>query len=243
MELSWRGNIRGIKMSDIGVVPKLLSVLHSIPLWILVGLAAVGYAALFAPSFGGVDLTEFRRQWGVWCWLDAVTFTILSVACAIDIVLKARMVAARRRRRYEKNRYYHVYAPLFAELMKIHVIIVSGTGAPKLRHRLRNAWIELTTIRRRRTAIKSALKELFDKHMLEQTGEVHSGGAFPIGKIERAVQSNLMSCDDELLNLTGRAVEARREENLGVAELSNEDVQLRKHIIRERDRLKEMLTK
>src|SRR5882724_10681010 len=108
-------------MSDIGVVPGLLSVLRSIPLWILVGFAAAGYAGLFVPAFGEADLTDFRRTWGAWLWLDAIAFTVLSIACAIDLAIQGTTARMRRRRRLDRRRYYEVYAPLYSELMKIQI--------------------------------------------------------------------------------------------------------------------------
>jgi hypothetical protein len=122
-------------MTDVKTLPRLLAVLHSLPLWILVGLAAAGYAALFLPAFGGVDLADFRKQWGWLCWLDAVTFTIFSAACAVDLALKSRRARARRRRLHEKNRYYEIYAPLYAEL-KIHITTSTATLAPFFRQEL-----------------------------------------------------------------------------------------------------------
>jgi hypothetical protein len=67
----------------------LLSALRSLPFSILFGLAVAGYAVLFAPAFGGVDIATFRRQWGVAAWIDALTFTALSLAWIIDAAARA----------------------------------------------------------------------------------------------------------------------------------------------------------
>lgn len=49
--------------TDLGGFSKFVSILHALPLWILVGLALAGYGALFLPSFAGVDLTAFRKAY------------------------------------------------------------------------------------------------------------------------------------------------------------------------------------
>jgi hypothetical protein len=62
----------------------LLSALRTLPIWALCGLALAGYAILFAPAFGGVDVAHFRTQWGVWVWIEALTFSILTITRAVD---------------------------------------------------------------------------------------------------------------------------------------------------------------
>src|SRR5260221_9835975 len=213
-------------MSDVGVLPRFLSVLHSLPLWILVGLAAAGYAALFVPSFGGADLTSFREKWGWLCWLDAIVFSILSSACAVDLAVKAARSRLKKRHRHQQHLYDHVYGPLYAELMKIHVTTSSSAGAAYFKQRVENALIELQTIKKKRIALKKAWRALFDKRITEETGEVDYGGAFPIDTIENIVHSHLSYCDDELFELTSRAATARREERVSSGELTSPDVAL-----------------
>jgi hypothetical protein len=71
------------------VVGPLLSVLRTLPVWVLAGFALAGYAVLFAPAFGGVDPTDFRTQWGVWVWIEALTFSILTIARGMDAGVNA----------------------------------------------------------------------------------------------------------------------------------------------------------
>jgi hypothetical protein len=68
-------------------VPSFLSALKALPHWVLVGLALAGYAILFVPSFGGIDIEPFRRQWGSWIWLESVTFTILTGARLVETAI------------------------------------------------------------------------------------------------------------------------------------------------------------
>jgi len=51
-------------MTDLNFTPRVLAALHSLPLWIFIALAGAGYAVLFVPSFGGVDIPGLRREWG-----------------------------------------------------------------------------------------------------------------------------------------------------------------------------------
>lgn len=64
-----------------------LSVLRTLPPWVLIGLALVGYAVLFAPSFGGTDPEPFRKHWGIFFWFEALVFSILASVRIIDISL------------------------------------------------------------------------------------------------------------------------------------------------------------
>ncbi len=230
-------------MDNIGVVPRLLSALHSLPLWILIGFAAAGYAAIFVPSFGGIDLAAFKKEWGPWCWLDAITFSVLSVACAIDLFVKRSRSRARRRRQREEHRYFKIYAPLFAELMKIHITMSSAMGAPRISQRAAYAWLKLRSIKKRRAAIKAAWRALFDRKEIGPTGEVDYGGEFPIDEINRVVHLYLVYCDDELLGLVGRAVDTRMNDRSQSEELTADDIRLYDHIIAQRDRLKRMLAR
>jgi hypothetical protein len=143
-------------MSDVGMLPRVLSVLHSLPLWILVAFAAVGYATLFAPSFGGADLITFRTNWGWLCWLDAVSFSIFSAACAIDLAVKAVRSWSKKKFRHQRTLYFQIYTPLYDQLTRIHIITSSATLAPFLRQRIRNAFEKLRTVKNKRVAIKAA---------------------------------------------------------------------------------------
>jgi len=70
-----------------GAVGPILTALRALPLWLLACLAAVGYGVLCLPAFGSIRpaaLDAFRAQWGVWAWVVAVTFSILSIGRAID---------------------------------------------------------------------------------------------------------------------------------------------------------------
>lgn len=73
-------------MSDLSpsAVSSFLSTLRTLPVWVLGGLALAGYAVLYLPAFGGIDPTGFRTQWGVWVWIEALTFSMLTLARGLD---------------------------------------------------------------------------------------------------------------------------------------------------------------
>ncbi|MDI1347131.1 MAG: hypothetical protein PSV22_24030 [Pseudolabrys sp.] len=73
----------------VSAVAPFLNVLRTLQLWVLTGLALAGYAVLFLPAFGGVDVIPFRREWGVWVWVEAVTFTVLAVTRGVDAAVRA----------------------------------------------------------------------------------------------------------------------------------------------------------
>jgi hypothetical protein len=90
-------------MSDLSpsAVSSFLSTLRTLPIWVLAGLALAGYAVLYLPAFGGIDPTGFRTQWGVWVWIEAVTFSILTLAQGLDVAVagyRARRATAEARR-------------------------------------------------------------------------------------------------------------------------------------------------
>jgi len=72
------------KESPVGTASQILSILRTLPVWVLGGLAAAGYAILFLPGFGGVNPEPFRAKYGIFIWIEAVFFSILAAARALD---------------------------------------------------------------------------------------------------------------------------------------------------------------
>jgi hypothetical protein len=230
---------------DAGFIPRLLSVINSIDLWVFIAFAFAAYAALFVPSFGGIELVEFKKDIGPWCWLVAVVFSIFSIVRATDLISKTAHARSDRRRRRARNIYINLYAPLYAELMNIHVVTATSVLAPKFRDRWENAVDKLRTIksrslsiRRRRAVLKAAWTALFDRQETEERGEVEYGGAFPIDEIDRLVRDNPLNCDDTLLTLVRRAISTRIENGVSPHDVTPDDVRLYRHIFQQRDRLK-----
>jgi hypothetical protein len=78
-------------------ISNFLATLRTLPLWLLAGLAFVGYAVIFIPGFGGIDPNGFRTQWGVSIWIEAIGFSILTVTRAIDSGISSYLLRQRRK--------------------------------------------------------------------------------------------------------------------------------------------------
>ncbi|MGA7261200.1 MAG: hypothetical protein WA709_19415 [Stellaceae bacterium] len=204
-------------MADYGFVVRLLAVLHSLPLWLFVALAAAGYGALFLPPLGGADIVELRQQWAPYFWLDATIFTVFALSCAADLTAKGINAHVRtrnnRRRRLLRRRYFEVYNPLAAELLKIH-ITTGSTAAPRLKVRLQDTWEELHSYCRWRVAIRKAIRTAFNTKESDPHGEVDFGDDFPIEFMRNVVQQNLSYCDEQLVELVVRSWSERVEQQI-----------------------------
>ena len=86
-------------MSDISpdAVSRFLTVLRTLPVWLLAGIAAAAWALLYVPPFGGVDLISFRTAWGVWIAIAAVVFSVLTATRALDLIIATWRVHRRRK--------------------------------------------------------------------------------------------------------------------------------------------------
>jgi hypothetical protein len=73
-------------------IAKVLSTIRKLPVWLLAGLALAGYAILYLPSFANVNRSLFLAEYGVWIWVEAVTFSILSIARGIDAAIEVNRV-------------------------------------------------------------------------------------------------------------------------------------------------------
>lgn len=230
--------------ADPDIFVKAVEVAKSLPLWIFVAIAAMGFAALYMPAFGGADLTTIRNFSWI-AWLAAVSGTILTFAKLADIVGSSwaanREEHRRRLWRASTNRYAQVYAPLVAKLSDVSITCASATGAAYFRQRLENARGELTAYKSRKRGIKKAWIALFDRKVFPTTGEVEYGGVFPIGLIGNRVREHYAYCDDKLIALERNAVETRMVQNIADSDLSEDDVKLLNHIYEQHSRLKKFL--
>jgi hypothetical protein len=71
-------------LTTANALSSLLGIVRKLPIWMLSGLAIAGIAVLFVPPLGGIDLTEFRKLWGVWIWIGTLTALALTVTCLIE---------------------------------------------------------------------------------------------------------------------------------------------------------------
>src|ERR1700685_990508 len=81
--VNWREEIT---MADVPAtaISNFLSILRTLPVWLLAGLALAGYAVIFVPGFGGIDPNEFRTKWGIWVWIEAIGFSVLAITRGIE---------------------------------------------------------------------------------------------------------------------------------------------------------------
>src|SRR5229473_1466318 len=70
-------------------ISNFLSVLRTLPVWLLAGLALAGCAVIFTPGFGGIDPNGFRTEWGIWVWIEAVGFSVLALTRGIEAGITA----------------------------------------------------------------------------------------------------------------------------------------------------------
>jgi hypothetical protein len=208
---------------------------------LFIALAAAGYGALFLPAFGGADIVELRQQWAPYFWLDATAFTVFALSCAADLIAKGLSTHVRtrnnHRRRLLRQRYFEVYNPLAAELLKIH-ITTSSTAAPRLKVRLHDAWEDLHSYRRWRVGIRNAIRSAFNTKDSDPRGEVDFGGNFPIQVMRDLVQQNLTYCDQQLVELVVRSWSERIEHQIAPNELTANDVRLWDYVHEQHRRLK-----
>ena len=222
-----------------------ISLLRSLSLAMFITLAACGYAVLFLPPFGGVDLGSFRRDWSVAAWLDAVTMTIFAMGKLIDLLIsrmQSRRSSQRRRRRLrEAQRLVDVYAPLNRELHGLYRDTVRMTGYPHLTDRLSNAWEAFSSELSFQRRLSRSWQAVWDKATTAEHGELSFGESFPIDRIENIVRCNLDSCDEHLVTLVARAERTRIENRYNPGYLSEEDCLLIRHVETEYKRLKRYL--
>ncbi len=140
-----------------------------------------------------------------------------------------------------RRRFENVYAPMASLFITRHVTSGSATLAPYMRTRLGHAWVELRRGRFRKTWLA-----LGDKRKTKETAEIEFGGAFPLKEIKRLVEENAADVDEALLGLVARADRSRYEAmEFGSREFTNEltdeEFELFRHVIRSRETLSEIL--
>jgi hypothetical protein len=92
-----------------------------------------------------------------------------------------------------------------------HVTTATGVSAPRLRHGVGDAWIELGSYRRRTVAAKRTFRASFDCQSSTST-EIEFDGDFALAEIIGLTRSRAEHADTDLLNLVSRAARSRYEE-------------------------------
>ena len=77
------------------VIAPILTALRSLPIWLLIGFALTANAILFMPSYAGIDLDDFRQEWGAWIWIAAIAFSFLAIARGLEAIVGAYVARGR----------------------------------------------------------------------------------------------------------------------------------------------------
>jgi len=218
--------------STIGASAKVLSALKDLPLWLLSGVALTLIIFRCIPALrGNIPVSTLP-----WFTLVSLLFTILSMLRLVSVLFERREIKLQATKHREINSLNRVYSPIYALFLTCHVTTCSDTGAP-LRQRLSNARNDLLTIRRRRGAIRDALKAIFDKE-IHTSGEVEYGVDFPRDRIKDIVCENHVHADRRLLDLVRWADRSQYEDCCGESGLTDADLELYDHIFSQYARLK-----
>ncbi|RWC87653.1 MAG: hypothetical protein EOS72_20625 [Mesorhizobium sp.] len=215
---------------------KTLDTLKSLPTWLLVGLTISLASIWFWPSL----FTALPEQLRPIVPAVLLIFVVLTL-CNISSMA---IVAAREKRRLsieqDRDRLLKLYRPLEALFLTVHITVCTGTAAPRLRHRIENAWNELSPPGRRFRRLKRGWRALFDKHQ-STSAEVEYGADFPLSIIIDLVRKNARYAKPELLDLVRRANRSQCEEPDQVL-LTDAEYDLFCHIDAEHRRLSARVT-
>ncbi|WOS67075.1 MULTISPECIES: hypothetical protein [Sinorhizobium] len=208
-----------------------LEVLKSTPMWVLLGLCAILALIWWSPQFSQQLPPSLLPALPLTLFVTA-TLTIFKLASTVITAwLSHRSVAEAR----DLARLENLYRPLITLFLTRHVVTSKGVGAPRLRHRLSNAWMELGAYRSRWVGLKRACRALSDPQV-SMSAEVEFGGDFPLSQILDLVRDNSSHASFELIRLVNRADRSRYEEP-DFSLLTDEELALFTHIDSEHRRL------
>ncbi len=164
--------------------------------------------------------------------------TLCAVLAHLITVLQAARAA---RAADDRLRLEQIYAPIAVLFVRRHVTACTGVSAPRLKHRLLNAWAELFRYRRAFVGVRRALSAIGDRQE-STSAEVEYGGEFPMREIHARVVANPALAGPVLLNLVRRADRSRYEGSPCSGLLTDEEYALFEHIHVEHQRLARRLT-
>lgn len=208
-----------------------LEVLKSTPIWVLLGLSTIIVVIWWSPQFAQQLPPSLLPALPLVLFVTA-TLAIFKLASTVITTWISRRGVAEAR---DLARFENLYRPLIALFLTRHVTTSRGMGAPRLRHRLSNAWMELGAYRRRWVGVKRACGALFDRQ-ISMSGEVEFGGDFPLSEIVHLVRDNSNHASSELIRLVNRA-DRSRYEGPDFSLLTDEELTLFTHIESEHHRL------
>jgi branched-subunit amino acid transport protein len=217
--------------AELGTAAKMLDAARRMPFWLLAAAVIVSVSVWSQPALQASLPPAVIR----WLPFVVVAIAVLAACQATSIVWSRvasdRQVAAER----DHKRLTKLYRPFVSLFLTRHVTTSSSTGAPYLRHRIGNAWHELSSYRRMRVGVVRAFHALFDKR-ISSSSEVEFGGDFPLKEILKLTREHSEHADDDLLDLVRRADRSRYEDG-DSARLTEEEVALFGHIWEQHKRL------
>jgi hypothetical protein len=208
-----------------------LDALRAIPFYVIAAILLSAALIWTVPPFLAV-IPEAARPWVPLALAIAAIVAACHLANSIaSSFFKRRRVITER----DRLRLVHLYRPLTTLFLTRHVTTSTFVKAPRLTHRLENAWSELGRYRRRMVGVKRAARALFDR-LSSTSGEIEFGGGFPLAEIIKLVRRHAEHADAELLNLIARADRSRYEEPGGDL-LTDAELALFEYIERRHERL------
>jgi hypothetical protein len=179
-----------------------------------------------------ITIPEAARPWFP---LAIAGVAVLAICKAADLIVSDRHQRRRVAAERDRRRLVNLYRPLATLFLTRHLTASTGTNAPRLRHRVENAWVELGSYRRRTVAVKRAFRALFDRQS-STSAEVEFGGDFPLAEIAKLTRRHAEHTDAALIEFVRRADRSRYEEP-GSGLLTDAEFELFEHITAEHDRL------
>jgi hypothetical protein len=206
------------------VAPTLARILKLAPLWFLTAAFVSNLVIWSTARF----ITWFPAGTERWAPSLALVFGVFAASrFTAEFLERRRAMAPRERRKLL------LYRPLYILFVKNAPSKFQSKG-PDLRDRLEDAWTALRSFRKRRGAIRRAIRALLEQPPIR--GAYEYGGGFPFGAIEKLVSKHQALADAELLQLIG-AVHYSYAEEVRTDELTGAELALYDYIMRRHDDL------
>ena len=211
---------------------RLITILKSLPLWVLAALAAVSVVSLACVPLQAEIPNTLRPS------LPVITLLLVSLTLfgGLAHIVADRQARQAIRKQDDRLRLERIYGPLAALFLQRHVTTCTGILAPKLKHRLANAWSELTAYRRLSSGVRRGIRAMFDRQA-STSAEVEYGGDFPLTEIRERIVAEPMLAGPELLHLVRRADRSHYEDAPSPGLLTDEEYALFVYIHAQHGRL------
>lgn len=211
---------------------KLLNAVKGWPLWMRAALAIVALAANFYSPLQAAVPAPYRAA------LPLISALLLAMMAfgGLEVIHRQCQAARAARTAEDKLRLELVYGPLSALFWRRHVTISTSVGAPRLKHRLVNAWEELLRYRRVSAGVRQAVRAFGDRQV-STSAEFEYGSDFPLAEIINLCAANPALAGPDLLKLVERAERSRYEDGPTSGLLTDKEYELYTFIDTRHERL------